>query len=141
MDNLNKKLLSLLRTNARMPTSELARQLGISRSTVQSRLRRLEEGKIITGYTVQFGSDYERKLIRAHVSIKVAQRLTGKVTVLLKKIPEITALYVTSGDYDLIAIVAAQSTEELSRLLDSIANLGGTERTNSSVVLETKFSR
>ena len=47
-----------------LPTSELARQLGISRSTVQSRLKRLEERKIITGYTIQFGSDYERKLIR-----------------------------------------------------------------------------
>ena len=141
MDNLNKKLLSLLRTNARMPTSELARQLGISRSTVQSRLKRLEDRKIISGYTVQYGSDYERKLIRAHVSIKVAQRLTGKVAVLLKRIPGITALYATSGDYDLIAIAAAQSTEELSRLLDGIANLDGTERTNSSVILETKFSR
>ena len=141
MDNINKKLLSLLRTNARIPTSVLARQLDISRSTVQSRLKRLEDKKIIAGYTVQYGSDYERKLIRAHVSIKVAQRLTGKVSVLLKKIPEITALYATSGDYDLIAIATAESTEELSRLLDDVANLEGIERTNSSVVLEAKFSR
>lgn len=141
MNTIDKRLLSLLRTNARMSTSELARQLDISRSTVQSRLKRLEERKIITGYTVQFGSDYERNLICAHVSIKVAQRLTGKVTVLLKRIPEITALYATSGDYDLIAVVTAESTEEISRLLDDVANLGGIERTNSSVVLETKFSR
>lgn len=141
MDNLNKKLLSLLRTNARMSTSELARQLDISRSTVQSRLKLLEYRKVITGYTVQYGSEYEKKLICAHVSIKVAQRLTAKVTMLLKKIPEITALYSTSGDYDLIAIAAAESAEELSRLLDGVANLEGIERTNSSIVLETKFSR
>ena len=141
MNITDKKLLSLLRMNSRLSTSELARRLDISRSTVQSRLKRLEEKKIIAGYTVQHGSDYERKLIRAHVSIKVAQKLTARVSLMLKKIPEITALYATSGDYDLIAVATAETTEELSRLLDNVANLEGIERTNSSVILETKFSR
>lgn len=141
LDNIDKKLLSLLQINARTPTSTLARQLGISRSTVQSRLTRLEEKKIISAYTIQYGDDYARKLIRAHVLIKVEQKLTGNVYVSLKKIPEITALYATSGEYDLIAIVTAQSTEELSRLLDDVVNLEGIERTNSSVILETKISR
>jgi DNA-binding Lrp family transcriptional regulator len=141
MDKTDQKLLTLLRVNARMPTSELARQLGISRSTVQSRLKRLKNKKVIAGYTVQYGSDYEGKLIRSHVLIKVSQKLTGQAYVILKKIPEITALYAISGDYDLIAIVTAESTERLSNLLDDIANLQGIERTNSSVILETKFVR
>ena len=141
MNNIDKRLLSLLRMNARMSTSELARQLGTSRSTVQSRLKRLEEKKIIGGYTIQYGSDYERKLITAYVLIKVAQKLTGKVYVSLNKIPQISALYSISGDYDLIAVITAESTEELSTLLDDVVNLSGIERTNSSVILETKFSR
>ena len=141
MNNIDKRLLSLLRMNARMSTSELARQLGTSRSTVQSRLKRLEEKKIIGGYTIQYGSDYERKLITAYVLIKVAQKLTGKVYVSLNKIPQIRALYSISGDYDLIAVITAESTEELSTLLDEVVNLSGIERTNSSVILETKFSR
>lgn len=141
MDALNKKLLALLRSNARMSTSELARRLDISRSTVQTRLKRLEQSRVIAGYTVQFGGDYEKKLIRAHVCIKVAQRLTGKVTLSLKKIPELAALYATSGEYDLIAVAEAESTEELSRLLDGVADLEGIERTNSSIILETRFSR
>ena len=127
--------------NARLSTSELARRLDISRSTVQSRLKRLEQRKVIAGYTVQYSSNYEKKLIRAHVLIKVAQKLTGKVYVSLNKIPQISALYSISGDYDLIAVITATSTEELSTLLDQVVNLPGIERTNSSVVLETKFSR
>lgn len=141
LDNTDSKLLALLRTNARMPTSELARQLGISRSTVQSRLTRLENRKVIASYTVQFGSEFEGNLIRAHVLMKVSQKLTSAAYVSLKKISEVTALYAISGEYDLIAIVTAESTELLSKLLDDIANLEGIERTNSSVILETKFAR
>ncbi|HAT26657.1 MAG TPA: AsnC family transcriptional regulator [Gammaproteobacteria bacterium] len=141
MDKIDKNLLALLRINARLSTSELARRLGISRSTVQSRLKRLENRKVISAYTVQYGREYEAKLIRAHVLLQVSQKLTGKAYVILKKMPEITSLYAISGEYDLIAIVTAESTEELSRLLDDIANLAGIERTNSSVILETKFAR
>ena len=53
----------------------------------------------------------------------------------------VTALHAVSGDHDLIAMVEAHSTEELSRLLDEIAGLDGIERTHSSVILETKFER
>ena len=141
MDNTDKKLLSLLRTNARMSTSELARRLDLSRSTVQTRLKRLEQRKVIAGYTVQYGGDFEKKLIRAHVLIKVVQKLTGKVYVSLNHIPQISALYSISGDYDLIAVISTESTEELSALLDQVVNLSGIERTNSFVVLETKFFR
>ena len=139
MDDLDRKLLALLRTDARASTSALARKLSLSRSTLQSRLQRLEQKGIISGYTVRLGSDYERQLVSAHVLIKVAQKLTGGTSTLLRKIPEITALYAISGEYDLIAIVTAENTEKLSKILDEIANLDGIERTNSSVILETKI--
>ncbi len=141
MRTSDKKLLALLRINARMPTSELARRLGLSRSTVQTRLKYLEAERIITGYTVHYDKDYEKRLIRAQVLIKVEQKLSGRVYVQLERISEISALYTNSGEYDLIALVTADSTAELSQLLDNLANLPGIERTNSSVILETKFSR
>ena len=141
MDELDKRLLSLLRVNARTTTSALARRLRISRSTMQSRLKRLEDANVIAGYTVQYGRDYENRLVSAHVLIKVVQKLTAKVYARLRDIPEINSLYAISGDFDLIAVVSAASTEELSVLLDDVANLPGIERTNSSVVLETRFSR
>ena len=139
MDDLDKKLLALLRNDARLPTSALARRLSISRSTLQSRLRRMEQNGIIAGYSVRLGSGFEQRLVRAHVLIKVAQKLTGNITSRLGKMPEITDLYAISGEYDLIAIVSAGNTEKLNRTLDEIANLDGIERTNSSVILETKI--
>ena len=53
----DQQLLSLLRENARAPTAELARRLGLSRTTVQSRIERLERQGVITGYTVRVSEE------------------------------------------------------------------------------------
>ena len=140
-DTVDQELLALLRDNARATTSELARRLGLSRSTVQSRLNRLLESRVITGFTVQLGESYADSLIRAHVLIELEQKLTGQAQARLKNMRRVTALYAISGAYDMIAMVEAHSTDELSRLLDEIADLDGIARTNSSVILETKFER
>ncbi len=137
----DERLLAMLRQDARASVSDLARSLNLSRSTVQTRIARLEQLGVIKGYSVQFGDSFTRNLVSAHVSIKVKQKLTTKTNLELKQISQITDLYAISGEYDLIAVVQAQSTEQLSHLLDEIGNLEGVERTNSSVILETKFRR
>lgn len=137
----DERLLGLLRKNARASVSDLARELDLSRSTVQTRIQRLEQTGVIRGYVVEYGDSYMKSLVSAHVSIKVRQKLTTKTNNELRQIPQISELYAISGEYDLIAVVQAQSTEQLSHLLDDIGNLDGVERTNSSVILETKFRR
>ncbi|RVU37113.1 Lrp/AsnC family transcriptional regulator [Rheinheimera riviphila] len=137
----DERLLSMLRANARTSISDLARMLNLSRSTVQTRIDRLEQTGVIKGYVVEYGQKFVSTLVSAHVSIKVKQKLTTKTNVELKQIPQISELYAISGEYDLIAVVQAQSTEQLSHLLDDIGNLDGVERTTSAVVLETKFKR
>ena len=64
-------LISLLRVNARLPVSELARRLGVSRTTVQDRLKRLENNGIIAGYSVRLGEMETERLISAFVTIVV----------------------------------------------------------------------
>lgn len=137
----DERLLALLRNNARVSVSDLARVLNLSRSTVQTRIAKLEQNGIIKGYVVEYGDAYVSTLVSAHVSIKVKQKFTTKTNIELKKMHRISSLYAISGEYDLIAVVQAQTTEELSHLLDDIGNLDGVERTNSAVILETKFTR
>ena len=141
MKDVDEKLLGLLASNARLSTSELSRLLGLSRSTVQGRIKRLEKAGIIAGYTVEYGAEYRNRLVSAHVLIKTRQKLASRANRELHDFPEIQSLYAISGDYDLIAIVQAESTESLSQVLDRIGDLEGVERTSSSVILETKFSR
>ncbi len=141
MDDLDRKLLRALSKNVRISISQLARVLGVSRSTAQSRLKRLETNGMIIGYRIEYGEKFNRNLIEAHVQIQVDQKLTGRALSEIDKIGEVRALYAVSGDYDLIAVLAAESTEKLSATLDGLANLEGVERTNSLVILETKFVR
>ena len=141
VDSLDKRLIALLGENSRTATSEISRRLGVSRSTVQSRMDRLIRDGLIERFTVELGSEYESRRVRAHVLIKVNQAQTGVAHAGLRRISQVTAIYAISGEYDMIAVIAAESTVELNRLLDEVASLDGITRTNSSVVLETTLRR
>src|SRR5882724_12695599 len=107
LDATDQALLALLRENARAPTAELARQLGLSRTTVQARLERLQRRGVVLGYTVVVPDQLEATLVRAHVLITVSPRQSGVIEAALRKIPEVRTLHSVSGPFDLIAIVAA----------------------------------
>ena len=137
----DERLLSVLREDARASTAQIARRLGLSRTTVQSRIDRLEQQGVIAGYTVRTHEDYEQGQVRAHVLITLAPRQSATIEAALRKIPELRVLHSVSGPFDLIAIVAAASIVELDRLIDHIGQLEGVERTTSAIVLSTRIER
>lgn len=141
LDRTDKALLALLRDDARAPTSELARKLKLSRTTVQSRMERLQRQRVISGFTVTVADELEAGLIRAHVLITLAPRRSAAIEVALRKIAEVRVLLSVSGPFDLIAIVAAASIGELDALIDRIGVLDGVERTTSAIVLSTRIQR
>lgn len=134
-------MLALLRQNARESVSELARQLGVSRPTVQARIERLERSGVITGYAVKVSDEYASSLVRAHVLVTALPKLAIPVLKALEKITEVKTVHSVSGNYDLIVIVEALSISDLDSLLDRIGSLEGVERTMSSIVLSTRIDR
>src|SRR5260370_40353131 len=66
MDQLDQRLIDLLRENARAPAARLARALGVARTTLQSRLERLERPGVIPGYTVRPSEAHGRGPIPAY---------------------------------------------------------------------------
>lgn len=141
MDDIDRKLIVLLQADAREPTSSLARKLGLSRSTVQDRMIRLEQRKIVGGYTIRFNEDYGRRRIRAHVMISLNPKFSDRITHALKQMLAVKSLHAVSGQYDLIAILEADTTEEIDASLDEIGRIPGIEKTMSSIVLSTKLER
>ena len=134
-------LLSLLRENARASTADLARRLGVSRTTVQSRIERLERRGVIAGYGVRLSPDYEQTLIRAHVLVTVTPKLAERVVASLHAIPSVRTVHSVSGNFDMIVIVKSPSIGDLDSLIDRIGVLEGVERTLSSIILSTRIDR
>ncbi len=134
-------LLELLRENARSSITDLAQQLGVSRSTAQKRLERLEVDGIIQGYTVKLSSEFLDQEIKAHVLITVRPRHTADIIEAMKALNGVRAVYSVSGPYDLIAEIAALSVTELDLIIDRIISISGVERTVSSVILSTRLKR
>jgi DNA-binding Lrp family transcriptional regulator len=141
IDDTDRALLARLRDNARASTAELARQLGIARTTVQSRLARLERERVIVGYTVVVPDEAEAALVRAQVMITARPKQSGGIEAALRKIPQVRTLHSVSGPFDLIAVLAAESIGALDRLIDRIGALDGVERTTSAIVLSTRIAR
>lgn len=141
LDKLDHLLVAKLREDARAPVSELARALGVSRTTVQSRITRLERLKVITGYSVRVAESFEKDQIHAYVMITVGPKRAATVSAEIKRMPAVRLLQSVSGVFDMIALAVAPSVKEMDDLIDAIGNLEGVERTTSSVVLSTKFDR
>lgn len=141
LNEKDEQLLAILRCNARASISDLARNLNVSRTTVQNRINKLEQSGVIKSYSVELGDVYNNNLISAHVSLKVKPKLRQKVSIALRKIHQISQHYSISGDFDFLAIIQAPNLEQVSKILDDICNLDGVERTNSSLILETIFKR
>jgi DNA-binding Lrp family transcriptional regulator len=141
MDDIDQRLLSALRHNARASTAELARLVGRSRTSVQSRIERLEKQGVILGYGVRLAPEHGQGAVRAHVMIKVGPKESRAVSAALREIEQVRVLHSVSGDVDLIAVAVAGSVHEMDQVIDRIGALGGVERTTSSIILSTKFER
>jgi DNA-binding Lrp family transcriptional regulator len=141
MDAIDEKLLLALRENGRASTAQLARLVGRSRTSVQSRIERLEKQGVIVGYTALLAPEHSLGAVRAHVMIKVGPKETRSVTAALRAIGQVRVLHSVSGEVDLIAVAATASVAEMDQVIDRIGALDGVERTTSSIILSTKFER
>jgi DNA-binding Lrp family transcriptional regulator len=140
-DPVDERLISLLTQNARLPTAALARQLGLSRSAVQERLKRLERDGVITGYRVVLAAAAPAAPFAAHVMMRLEPKLHDRAIEALRGMPEVKSCRTVSGEWDLVAEVEAPSGTLLDDVLTRIGKLPGIARTMSSIILTTKFDR
>lgn len=140
-DATDRQLVTLLQANARESTANLARKLGVARTTVVARLARLEASGAIVGYTARLGSDAGDRGVQAFVGITVQPKAGREVVRTLSGFPELRQLASVSGEFDYMAVLKAESTMRLDALLDEIGDIEGVIKTTSSVVLALRVDR
>ena len=137
MDEIDHQLLSLLRQDARLPVASLAGKLGVSRGTVTNRIRKLEDDRVIVGYTVRLRPDVQQSEIKAWMSIAVEGNQTRTVIASLLGEPGVATLHDTNGRWDLLAELRAENLQDLAKVLERIRLLKGISNTETSIHLET----
>ena len=141
LDTLDRRLLALLQADARTSTADMARQLGVARTTVLARLARLERSGVIVGYTVRLGQEEGDRGVEAYVGITTAPKSAALVTQRLAALPELRQLCSVSGEFDYLALLHAETPARLDHLLDEIGAIDGVIKTTTSVVLARRIDR
>jgi DNA-binding Lrp family transcriptional regulator len=137
MDDLDQRLLGLLRANARTPVASLAKALKVSRGTVQNRLTKLEASGIIVGYTVRLKPEVAEQRIRALTTIAVDGNRAEQVLQRLRGDPAVEALHTTNGRWDIVAELRAESLAAFDQVLGRLRLVEGIASTESSLLLST----
>lgn len=143
LDNIDRQLISLLRTDARIPVSTLAQKIKVSRATIQNRMSKLENNGVITGYTALVSSSTNQNisLIRAHMSIELKGITTKKIKLALKTEPCICAIHTTNGHWDMIIELQTDSLEELDKILGRVRSIPEISSSETSILLTSERIR
>ena len=137
MDATDQRLISLLRQSARMSIADLAHKLGVSRGTVNNRLRKLEDQQVIVGYTIKLRPEAEPERIKAWMGVLIEGNTTRQVIASLLGEPGVVALHDTNGRWDLLAEIEASAMKELSEVLERIRLISGIRSTETNIHLAT----
>lgn len=137
LDDLDRRLISALRAHGREPVSTLARQLGVTRATVNSRLRRLLDAGTILGFSVRVRADRDPDTIAAIALIEVQGRSTSQAINQLRGLPEVHALHTTNGGWDLVAELRTSSLSDFDRVMGQIRSVEGVVNSETSLLLRS----
>jgi DNA-binding Lrp family transcriptional regulator len=138
MDDLDRKLIALLRHDARLPVSSLAASLKVSRATVKARIDRLVASGVILGFTVMLGAQDKTAPVRAVMMVEVEGHRTEVIARRLQGFPEVRALHATNGRWDLVAELETETLADFDRLLSAIRLVDGIAATETSLLLATR---
>ena len=140
MDELDGRIVTLLRGNGRRSISDLAHETGASRATVRARIERMEQDGTILGYTVMLRADALQDAVRGVMTIEIEGHVTDRVIRTLGGIAEISQIHTTNGRWDLLVELSASSLAEFDAVLRRIRLVPGITGSETSLLLSTPRS-
>lgn len=136
MDELDRKIISILQKDARLSYREIAKKLGIAVGTVYNRLKKLEEEKVILGFTPKL--DYSK--LGYDLTTIIGVRAQGKRIIEIEreisKDPHVACVYDVTGEYDIIVIAKFRGREDMNKFVKKLLRIDGVEKTYTHVAME-----
>jgi len=140
MDETDSRLIAALRHDARASLSDLSIRLGLSRTTVRSRIEKLQRRGDILGFTVVLRADTARDPVRGLMMIAIEGRGTERIIRQLQGMVEIRAVHSTNGRWDVIVEIGTDTLEQFDEVLFRVRKLDGVVASETSLLLSTRKS-
>jgi len=139
---MDKKDNEILKSMMKLKTNNLnviASKVELSPSSVQKRIKKMEDEKIITGFIPQLNENVMPEQLTAisMIRAKYEHEYYDKVGNEISKIDGVCSVYYVLGDYDFAVIIKARNRKELESTIKQISAVGGVERSNTITVLST----
>lgn len=137
IDRLDARILGLLGSRARPGIVEMAASLGVTRSTIQSRIKRLEDSGMLSGFSPDLDLTTIGFDVEAFIALALQQGMLGEVVERLAAIPHVLEIHATTGREDLLARVATTNHADLQDLIQEILAIRGVSHANTTLSLTT----
>lgn len=141
MDNTDLKIISMLKKNARVSASAIAKEVGLAVSSVTERIKRLENQGVILQYTAIIDKEQVKGSCEAMIGIKIEHtRYIDSLSETISHDPHVVAFYTLTGEMDFLALVYAVSSEEFRQVHKRIAQLEGVAAVKTFLILDTRLN-
>ena len=134
MDNIDRKILTILQDNARTPLKAIAELVFLSSPAVSARIERLEAAGLITSYQAQLSAAAMGYQIKAFISLEVEPRQKPEFYPYIEKCPNVMECNCVTGDYSMLLKVCFHTTQELDQFINQLDQFG---RTRTQIVFST----
>ena len=135
MDEIDQKILKMLKENSRTTYVDIGRTLGLSEGTVRNRVQSLVDDKIISKFTIEVSLSVG---VRALIMISIDPNTpTLTVSNLIIQLSGVERIYEVTGEYEIVSVVSSPSIEGLNQTIEDIRAIDGVTSTNTIIVLRT----
>jgi Lrp/AsnC family leucine-responsive transcriptional regulator len=141
LDAIDKKLLALLKENAKSNSKELAAEVGLTLTPTYERVKRLENKGFIESYTIRIAKDKIGKNLRVLCNLSLKSHsadLLQNFEESVIKLEEVNACYHIAGNFDYLLLIEVESMEEYSTFLkEKLASIPHIATVQSSFIMNT----
>ena len=139
MKELDNQIIALLKRNARILVTQMARELGVSRVTIDAHIKKMETSGVISGYTVKLGTEEFRHKVSGWILISVQANKEEHAIEQMIGMPEITRLHTTNGKWDLAAEIQVAMLEHFDAVISKLRQIDGITETDTSLLLSSRI--
>lgn len=137
LDHVDRKIIEILRRDARTPFTDIGKDLGISDATVHVRVKKLVEGGVIKGYTIEVEKSYLGKGTGGFALLNVKSGRIENVVQKLVNQENICAIHEIDGPSDLLVKIGAKDLDELREVVLKIRKMANVTASDLMTTLKT----